>query len=1344
MAAPTGGRSAKNALRVLLALAIAVVASLAITSPAFAVYDHTELQAKFASGCGEAPNPEIEDIAVDESHQWIYVYCRIGEPPFGKIYRLNYSGAPATFSAVKPYISSNQLIGNPGAGNGTFIAGFAGGHIAIDNSGGPKDGLIYIIAAGSGVSGGSENIQIFDPSGEYLGPIVVPANGFGAGSKDVEVGADGSIYFLTESWLSKYNASYNEVARMYTTGAATFSEGNRIAVDGNGAVWTVVNGPQKFEPDQLFTNYPPSFGVEREAFTGKPSPFAPYPLLSGEFNGGVHLAVDPSGRNDLYVNRGNKIEAFTEGNASDPSHAAAPSFGVGNVASPGIVVTKSHLVFSSAPSVQIAKFGPGQILPDIHTHQVDVDHIGHTSAELTGDVGLDGGTPVTSCELQVGKTTGYASPPVPCTPSSFGTDSTVEAVPTGLETGALYHYRFKATNEKGTNFGADRTFVPAFVLKVKTLPPTPVAEHEVTLRGSLDPDGKATEYYFEYGVNTNYGQQTATQSAGSGVGVINLNSVIQSLPSGQNFHYRIVATTEGHTTLGKDQAFSTASPPDITGVRATDLTETAATLHATINPVGYPTTYRFEYGTSTDYGSSIPVPDEDIGSGTDPVQVEQRITGLVPGATYHFRVVATNDPWGTAVSTDTTFDFAPPACPNDHVRQETASSYLPDCRAYELVSPGAAGAVQLFPGQEAWDMFEQNQDPLAETGMWNLNNGLASGPARFMFYGILGTVNGLAAPNLLSTDSYLATRTNSGWVTTLPGLDDHFGTPSGKECSDSMSRCLEYNTDPFAEEGMESEAYLYTAEGKFVERLPSISNIIPGANEYKGFRRASGDFTNYAFSSNEAKAIFGEEYPGIAFTLDGQTTGAGSAYDNDIEHRSVTLISRLPGGGMIPQMGTNTRPIQFPGISTDGSHILMLTEGGALPGPPYHLYMTVNDALHYDVSKGTANEFVGMTRDGSSVTFTSEEELTGNDTDNSIDLYRWHEATDTLSLLSVGNGKGNSNACSATWIEGCGVKVPNTERRYAMLQNIPFGNENTPYFEAQGMDDVTAENSGDVYFYSPELLDGSKFGIPNQRNLYVADPDGTVQFVATMDAGTEVNRMTISRDGRFAAFLTESQLTSYDNRGLSEVYLYDANARSLVCASCRPEGPPAKDVTVSLGGKFMADDGRTFFATKDSLVPRDKNGEITDVYEYIGGRPQLISGALAARDFTGESEVLGLFARPETTGLEAVSRDGQDVFFSTFATLVDEDHNGQYVKFYDARTNGGFAQPPVEAACAAADECHGADSSPPTPPTITSGTSLGSTGNLPPEKKAKKKKAKHKKRAHKRKQRSHRGGPSNG
>ena len=880
-------RPARVASRALLAIGLAIIASLFSASSAFAIFDHNELQAQFPSGCADNPNPDVQDIAVDETRQVVYIYCEFGEfgSPGAAVYSVSYSGAPVNWEAVKPYIAGNALIGNPGAANGSLTAGFAGGHIAVDNSNSPNKGLIYILAGGSGLSGGSENIQIFAPNGEFRGSLIVPP--FAGDSKDIDVGPDGSLYYLNENRVSKYSTGYNEIARMYTGGAAVFSEGNRIAADSKGAVWTVTNGPTKFEPDQLFTNFPPSLSQEREAFTGKPSPYVPSPLISGE-GFGVHIAVDPTPRNDLYVNRGNKVEVFSEGNASESSFANAPAFGnAGNVTGPGIAVTKNHLVFTSAPGAKVSRFGPGQILPDVHTHQVDVDHIGHESAELTGEVDLDGGTPVTSCELQYGKTTNPYPSSIPCTPSSFGSDSTVEAEPTGLETGELYHYRFKATNEKGTNFGVDKTFVPAYVLKVKTLPPSPVSEHEATLRGSLDPDGIATEYFFKYGVDTNYGQQTETLSAGSGSGVTNLSAVIKNLPSGREFHYRIVASNTEGTTMGADQVFRTASTPDISGVRATDLTETAATLHASINPVGFPTTYRFEYGPSTSYGSSIPIPDESIGSGTEPVPVEQRITGLTPGVTYHFRVVATNEPWGTSFSTDTTFDFAPPACPNDHVRQETASSYLPDCRAYELVSPQESGAVQLFPSQEAWDLYSTSQDPLLESGMWPLNNGLASGPPRFMFYGLLGTINGLAAPNALTTDSYLATRTNSGWVTTLPGLDDHFGAPSGKECSDSMRECLEYNSDIFGGEERESEAYLYTAEGKFKERLPSISNIVPGANEYKGFRRTSGDFTNYAFSSNAAKGIFGEPHPGVAFTVDGQTTGVGSAYDNDLKNRSV-------------------------------------------------------------------------------------------------------------------------------------------------------------------------------------------------------------------------------------------------------------------------------------------------------------------------------------------------------------------------------------------------------------------------------------------------------------------------
>ena len=54
--------------------------------------------------------------------------------------------------------------------------------------------------------------------------------------------------------------------------------------------------------------------------------------------------------------------------------------------------------------------------------------------------------------------------------------------------------------------------------------------------------------------------------------------------------------------------------------------------------------------------------------------------------------------------------------------------------------------------------------------------------------------------------------------------------------------------------------------------------------------------------------------------------------------------------------------------------------------------------------------------------------------------------------------------------------------------------------------------------------------------------------------------MTIARDGRFAAFLTDSQMTSYDNKGFRQIYTYERDSGILVCASCRPGEPPANDV----------------------------------------------------------------------------------------------------------------------------------------------------------------------------------------
>ena len=163
-------------------------------------------------------------------------------------------------------------------------------------------------------------------------------------------------------------------------------------------------------------------------------------------------------------------------------------------------------------------------------------------------------------------------------------------------------------------------------------------------------------------------------------------------------------------------------------------------------------------------------------------------------------------------------------------------------------------------------------------------------------------------------------------------------------------------------------------------------------------------------------------------------------------------------------------------------------------------------------------------------------------------------------------------------------------------------------------------------------------------------------------------------------------------------------------------------------GLFMADDGRTFFATEDPLVPTDTNKQL-DVYEYTEGRPQLITTGTGTS--TSRTNPYGGSGNLGAEGLAGVSADGTDVYFSTRDVLVPQNNNGPFLAFYDARTNGGFPFEPPPAPCEAADECHGAGNAPPARPTVSSEGDLGSRGNAPnpAKQKAKRKKAKKAKKA---------------
>jgi hypothetical protein len=1304
---------------------IAAVLSLALAGTASAALTHP-VATEFTTGAGCA----AEDMAVWDAGQRLYVVCLTPEGQ-RTIKRFDLNGNPAPFSAEEPYIEGNTITYNPGTENKAF--GSANGigvnmEISVDNSS-ANNGYLY--ATGNHVLQGGET-EVFGPSGKWLTAIET----FFGGATGNDVDASGSVYTTANGaapHIDRYDTNYKHDGIMNK-----WAEGDDyLRADSTGAVWAgrAFNGhfltPQselvKYEADQFRTSHLTVIRKEEgdALHLSEPivSPNAANPLLPGGFYG---FDIDPT-NDDLVVDRGEEIQVYSKGTPDVSSFQDNPSFGSSVlVESRSVAVGANREVFAGSGTNTIVKFAPGDILPDILTLPAQVDDVGHASAVVRAQIKLVGGAPVNQCQLEYGPTTAYhtgGSPPpdsgvVPCSPdpsvTNFTEDTEVSAAIPGpnpaLHTGSAYHYRFVAGNVHGTNAGNDRSVSPVAVLKLHTNPADIVDEHNVTFNGSFDPDGLETKYFFEYGLDSTYGQSTSVGIVAAASGVQPVTASIGTLPAGRSLHYRIVARNSLGTTFGQDVVFRTASKPDVSGVRADSITAESATVKGRVNPVGYATKYHFEYGTTPEYGSSIPVPDTAIGSGGDPVDVAEQIQGLESGITYHFRLVATNQ-WGSAFSPDSTIDFAPPTCPNSHVRQQTRSGYLPDCRAYELVSPPEAGSILVQPTGSIDDL---DLGPCCNTRygkLWPVNTGIAAAPTRFAYYAGFGAFEELEGTNAVF-DMYMATRTPTGWVTSLPGLKGSEALMATRpQCSNSLSLCIENNDgDPFyflAEP--ENAAHLFKADGQQLTRLPTNVNTVPDGAHYVGDQKFSGDGNHYVFSANNR-----------VFAPNGTTSAPGSAYDNDIAAKTVNLVSLRQDGTPIPQDVVKPGEfIEFAGLSNDGSHILMDVKGG---DGPVHLYMRVDDAVTYDVSRGAGVTFVGMTEDGSKVFFTAAQPLTPDDHDQSVDLYMWSEAGNQLTRISQGNGRGDTDLCSPSWGSQCNVLGLSTEDAHPWnIASIP------------GIDDSIASQSGDVYFYSPELLDPESPGVQNARNLYVYR-NGAVHLVATLDAGAPIIRMQISPDGRHAAFLTASSLTAYDTHGFRQMYTYDAETGRIECASCRPDGePPTADVVGSQGGPFMANDGRTFFASSDQLTPQDTDG-ILDVYEYAGGRPQLISQGTGSRDFTGGSQALQIVGGTAFTGLESVSADGTDVFFSTYDSLVPQDHNGEFIKMYDARSGGGFDIQPNLGPCAAADECHGPGSNPPAPPGIGTGSDLGDSGNVqsaPAKKKGRAHHKRHRQRHHK-------------
>ena len=1231
------------------------------------------------SGSTAGTFSNIDSVAVSRSSGNVFVYDR----GTGSLSHFDSSGAPLAFT-------------DPALGGASSIAlGFAGdqGDIAVDNSGTASDGSVYVAASNLF---GPSTVYGFDASGATL-------PGF---PKSFSTGLFTWVCGLVVDpaghlWISRYGLGVREYDAQGNAldgflDGDSFCQG--LAFDAAGSLYAGSSVVEKYNPDG-------NGGFVADPDTPVFDADWPEAVATDTRSGHVFVA-HPSSAATPGISEYDSSGALVSEWGSD---VVANAWGVAvNPANGRVYVVDAATqvvdIFDSTFVLDVAVGAPTAVSP--------------TGATLRGTVDPVG-VQVTDCHFDFGPTSAYGQS-VPCdqTPAEIGAGNgpvAVSADLSGLTPGTTYHYRLSASNADLTSRSND-TLLGA--PRVKSLDAAAVAKTTATLRAQVNPSGISTSCHVDYVTEADYDPslgnpysagESVPCSAGLGSASIDVTASadLTGLEPGTTYHARLVATNAAGSATTADAKFSTDDVARISGLRVDVGSPTSADVSAEINPLGEQTSYYFEYGTTTAYGTQVPAQPGSVGSGTDDVTVNAHFEGLSAGTTYHVRLVAQNAS-GVARSADRDFGYY------------QGGAALPDNRAYEQVTPVKKNGA-TFDG-----------------GIFLTAPRVGDSGNRVMFASIQCFPGGEACPaanRTLEGAIYSSERTPGEWQTIqlTPPVSLFAGSSGRLALLDSGASV--FASSRTADSMTQAEIVARRGDGTFVTIGPAQA---PGSPYLAQIHEV-------LVSDDLSRTVFSERAETLGWAFD-QTVGSQPTVLEHVgsDNAEPFLVGVTGGRGstdLIGHCGTGLNS-----LSRDGRVVYVTVSDVTDCDPGTHgpstdeLYARIDESETVEISdrspadcttpscmssSASDAKFEAASEDGSRVLFRSAQQLTDDATQGEPNLYLYdfeRPAGQELTALSAGEPSGAGPA-----VKGA-------------LAFSPSGSHT--YFVAGAALKSERNAAGET-------------PTPGANNLYLYERDGgddRLVFIAEL-ADTEAEQwlsvnthVDVTPTGRFLLLSSRGALTADGasaNRA-AQIYRYDSLTQELVrvsvgeggfnndgdgdgpppCVQAGARGCPADASIPSLAftGHAMSRDGRyVFFSSPAALTPGatdyvptgalagTADGATTpfyrqNVYEWHDGHVYLIADGRGAPPRSIGSQLGALFGTDAT---------GKNVFFKSDATLSPSDTDNGQRDIYTARVcsdTDPCIQPPPTATACAGDACQGGQSGAPAP--LVAGTvSFAGPGN---------------------------------